>query len=551
MNKNGFFLVIVLVVFSAFHLAAQNCRKIIDSSTPYIDWENPALKSIQPGDTVCLQAGNWDFVQLKNFHGTEQNPIVFINTGGAVVINTDHYFGIKIGHCSHVILTGNGDAQQAYGFQIQKVTRGAGMGIDDYSTDIEVAHVEISHTQLGGVYAKTDPTCENLGATREKFVMYNFSFHDNWVHDVPEEGLYIGNTHYTGLTLSGCDTTVKPHVLKGVFIYNNLVENTGWDGIQVSSADSNCTIHDNTVNYDSQAGHPGQMSGILIGGGSVCQTYNNKISNGKGDGIEVFGMGNFNIFNNLIVNAGKYYSSENMKHGIYVGKVVTTPQAVLGIYNNTIVSPKTFGIKIANDELKSIFVKNNLIVNPGLVLTGGDVSFINTDGINPVPVKTEKNYESYDIAPVRFINAEASNYDLQPSSPAIDYGVDLTAEGVTFDILNRSRPFHGLFDAGAYESHDPSVGIGFHKALDVELFKIYPNPAHTQVTLLVKVNRQQTVQVALIDMLGREIMHKEMECRPMQNTELHLPVRHIKNGTYEIVIFSKQGVSSRPLLIKN
>ncbi len=539
-----------LAIFFTNSLQAQTCSKTIDSSTPYIDWQNPAFKDIQPGDTVCLQAGDWDYIYLKNFHGTKDKPIVFVNDGGAVIINTDHYFGIKIGACSHVILSGVGEIQANYGFRIVKVSEGAGISVDDYSTDVEIAHVEISNTKIGGVYAKTDPTCTNFGATRDKFVMYNFSFHDNYIHDVPDEGLYIGNSHYAGLYLAGCDTTVYPHAMKGVFIYHNLIENTGWDGIQVSSADSNCQIHDNTINFDSQAGYPNQMSGIMIGGGSVCKTYNNKIIDGKGDGIDVFGMGNFDIFNNLIVNAGKYFHPDDptqMKHGIYLGKVLTTTDATLGIYNNTIVSPKSFGITLANNELKTVFVKNNLIAAPGKFDDAGDNAFINNN-MDANRVVKSNNYKNNNIGEIRFRNASAGNYDLQATSPAVDYGTDLTSAGITFDILNRSRPYGSGFDAGAYEYHN--VGIQAAKAWDINLFKVYPNPSANKVNLLVNTSDKQTIQVVVTDITGRVVLRKEMVCLAEQNNVQQLSIRALKEGNYLVVLFSAKGISSRHLFIK-
>ncbi len=543
-----------LVYIQGYALFAQRCTKTIDASTPYIDWQNPAFKDIGPGDTVCLQAGNWDYIQLKDFHGTAAKPIVFINNGGTVIINTDHYFGIKIGGCSHIVFTGSGNPQTKYGFQIQKVSAGAGMGIDDYSTDIEIAHVEISHTYLGGVYAKTDPTCSDLGATRDKFVMRNFSFHDNYVHDVGNEGLYIGNSHYTGLYLQACDTTVYPHAMRGVFIYNNLIEQTAWDGIQVSSADSGCFIHDNTIHFDSQAGVNGQMSGILIGGGSVCKTYNNKITDGKGDGIDIFGMGNFDVFNNLIVHAGKYYEPDQpdlMKHGIYLGNVYTTPKALLGIYNNTIVSPKSFGIVLSNNDLKTIFVKNNLIVAPGRYTTDGDKAFINLINTDASRMDSSNNFTDSQIPPVKFVDPNGNNYDLQPSSPAVNYGTDLTAEGITFDILNRSRPFNGGFDAGAYECHDTANGIAPKEAYDVDVFRVFPNPARHTVHLLIKTTHRQNMRIQISDLQGRLLFTRTVRCLPLQNNSFTIALRNLKSGQYFVVLFSEKGQTTRHLIIKN
>ncbi len=545
----------LLLVFTGitFPAQGQSCSKVIDNTSPYIDWNNSAFHDIGPGDTVCLQAGNWDYIQLKDFHGTADKPIVFINYGGAVIINTDHFVGIKIGGCSHIIFTGTGDPKIQYGFSIQKVSGGAGMGIDDYSTDIEVEHVEISHTYLGGVYAKTDPTCDNFGATRDKFVMRNFSFHDNWVHDVAEEGLYIGNSHYAGLYLESCDTTVYPHVLKGVAIYNNIVENTGWDGIQVSSADSGCFIHDNQINFDSQAGVSSQMSGILIGGGSICKTYNNKITNGKGDGIDIFGQGNFDVFNNLIVNAGQYYLPDDpnaMKHGIYLGKVITLPDAVIGLYNNTIVSPKSYGIYLSNDQLQKVLVENNIIVQPGRYATDGNTAFIHIGNMDPARVTSTTNYLNSTIDAALFLDADAGNYDLQSTSPAVNTGTNLTEEGITFDILNRSRPFGSGFDIGAYECHDPSLGISSSTAPDIEIYKAYPVPTKTKLHVWIRTPFTQTAKLVILDMSGKQVMQKMIKCTSMQNTMTTLSVRKLKSGLYQLVLFSQKGISSFPFIIQ-
>ncbi len=51
-----------------------------------------------------------------------------------------------------------------------------------------------------------------------------------------------------GQTVYHCnDTVVLPHILKGVKVYNNVLENTGWDAIQVSSATSDCEIYNNLI----------------------------------------------------------------------------------------------------------------------------------------------------------------------------------------------------------------------------------------------------------------------------------------------------------------
>ncbi|MBE0650731.1 MAG: right-handed parallel beta-helix repeat-containing protein [Bacteroidales bacterium] len=550
----GFSLIFSLILCGPGDIVAQTCTFSVDSTSPYIDALSSRFQSLKPGDTVCLKAGKWDYIYLKNFHGADGKPITFVNSGGAIIINTQNYFGIKIGNSSYINFRGNGDPNIPYGFQIDSVAKGAGMGIDDLSTNIEISHVEISHTAIGGVYAKTDPTCGNYSATRDKFTMYDFSFHDCYVHDVPNEGLYIGNSHYTGQYLYGCDTTVYPHVMKGVHIYNNIIKRTGYDGIQVSSADSDCQIHDNAIYSNSYQGTLYQMSGIIIGGGSKCDTYNNKIINGKGDGIDVFGLGNYKIFNNLIVNSGQNYypdSASLQKHGIYVGTDSTSANAQLGIYNNTIVNPKSFGIDLNNSKLSKISVINNLIVHPGKYATDGAGSFINNVNGNSGNIVEKTNYTTDTISKVKFINPDSLNYDLKASSPAVDYGTDLTAEGITFDILNRSRPFHNYFDAGAYESHDPSVGIAKYPINDVQIAKVFPNPASQIFQLELIMKTTQKVKVSFSDAMGRTLFYRQFSCMALQTCNQAFEIMPYTDGWYFLNIFTQNGKTSIPVIVQH
>lgn len=498
------FIFFVVMLFSC-EVRSQECSREIAADVFTIDGDELGIK---PGETVCLLAGEKDFLLIKNVHGNESEPVTFINKNGAVIINTDHYFGIKMAECSFVKLFGNGYQGIEYGIQVQRVANGAGVSVGELSTDIEIAYLEVANTAIAGVYAKTDPTCDNFDATRDKFTMRNFWLHNCYIHNTADEGLYIGSSKYTGQHLPDCDTTVLPHVIEGVKIFNNIVENTGWDGIQVSSATVNCNVHDNEIKFDSQAEYPGQMSGILLGGGSKCKTYNNKIIDGKGDGIDVLGLGNHEIFNNLIVHAGQTYNpgnSNDFKHGIYVGNVVTEQDALLGIYNNTVVEPKSFGVTLANDELSKIFVLNNIITAPGQLQAIGDGAYININTSSEII--NQNNFLKSSTSQVKFIDESNNDFDLQPSSPAVNYGQDLTSQGVSFDILNRSRPFHTYFDAGAYETHDPQAGIDDVES-DFYKIKIFPNPFTDNLTVQmsdINIKHAGEISVELIDVSGRTV----------------------------------------------
>jgi len=543
------FIVFIAILLVIEQLQAQNCTLSLRTDQNYIVG---SAFNIQPGDVVCFEAGSKDFIQLKDIHGTAENPVTFINKGGVVTINTDHYFGIKIGNCSYIIFRGDGSSKDNYGFQIKRVAGGAGLSVDDKSTDIEVSHIEISNTAIGGLYAKTDPTCDNYqNVDRDHFTMYNFSFHDCYIHDVANEGMYIGNSHYSGITLPGCETTVYPHTLKGVHIYNNIVENTGWDGIQVSSADSNCQIYNNRIHFDSQSEAPGQMSGILIGGGSKCTVYNNRITDGKGDGIDVFGLGNMSIFNNLIVNAGMNFQPNDpnkLKHGIYVGTVITEQGAILGLYNNTIINPKSFGITLTNTQVQNNRIINNLISEPGKFQENGDLAYINSN-VPENRIEKSNNYTTNDNQDVHFVSFNSGNYDLSPDSPAVNYGTNLSAEGVTFDILDRSRPFHAYFDAGAFESHDPTAGIFQHTATDVTLLHIFPNPLSKKLNINLELSHPQNIKMVLVNQSGQKLFSKTLIITDNQihKYSINLPV--LPGGIYFLQVKTVKGISQRSLII--
>ncbi|PJB59012.1 MAG: hypothetical protein CO098_05705, partial [Bacteroidetes bacterium CG_4_9_14_3_um_filter_41_19] len=234
----------LLVIFAGYMEGIAQCDTLIPADVFFIDG---TPQQFQPGSTVCLQGGSKDYLYLKNIHGTADNPITFINSGGAITIETNHYYGIKIANCSFIRLTGSGDNEISYGIQVLRVDNGAGISVTELSTDVEIDYVEIANTDIAGVYAKSEPDCL-FNSTRDKFTMYNFWLHDCYLHDIADEGLYIGSSKYTGQTINcnGKDTTVFPHVIIGARIYNNIVENTGWDGIQVSSAQSNCQVFGNT-----------------------------------------------------------------------------------------------------------------------------------------------------------------------------------------------------------------------------------------------------------------------------------------------------------------
>jgi hypothetical protein len=328
--------------------------------------------------------------------------------------------------------------------------------------------------------------------------MRNISIHDNYIHHTANEGMYLGHSFYGGyiINCNGKDTLVYPHLIRGLRVYNNKIEYSGWDGIQVSSADSACFVNNNLVYNDSQAEVSDQMSGLLLGGGSSCNCYSNFIKDGKGDGIDEMGLGGNYIYNNLIVNAGQSFTGPGQKHGIFVG--TQTPLAGKGFHMifNTIINARAYGI----DFLNTLGINNEAVSN---IIVSPNGTYIKTAaGAN---LSQSSNLQVTDKADVKFIDPSAGNYDLQTSSPAVNNGKSIQEFPVSTDFLGRDRPFARLFDIGAFECHDSSLlGLPEKKNLsEIEILSLSLKDDHIFVCLLLI--KRKLLQAGIYDMNGHHI----------------------------------------------
>ena len=440
------FLAALALIVCIMPVTCRASQFIFGADKPIIDG-NINASAVKPGDTIYLSASTRLYLLLRRLHGTADKPILVQNLGGQVVFsNNPSGYGVKFDTCSWVKMIGKTSGSDS-GFIVRNTN--AGIAIGGLSTCIEVAGFEIYNMTWTGIVAKTDPDC-SLKSVRGNYTMRNISIHDNYLHGIANEGMYIGHSYWSGYIIhcNGKDTIVLPHLIKGLKLYNNRVDSTGWDGIQVSSADSACYVNNNFVYLDSQAENVNQMSGFLLGGGSSCNCFSNFIKDGKGDGIDELGQGGNIIYNNLIVNPGKTFSGSGSKHGIYVGTQSTAAGRGYTLVFNTIVSPKTTGIEFRNTTAVNSVASDNIITSPG------------ANYINPVTGSSlvqQNNLLSASTADVKFINPAQDNYDLQPSSPAVNTGAAISGFDLHFDLAGRWRPWPWKYDIGAFECHDSSL----------------------------------------------------------------------------------------------
>jgi hypothetical protein len=412
---------------------------------------------IKPGNVFCFKNIQYSRgIIIANFAGTESQPIIIKNCGGQTIIDTREY-GVIFRNSKHFKFLGNGDPAVKYGFKVTARNKNNFfLDAKDFTTNFEIAYVEVAGASpntgsdtsgFAGIGAKTNPLC-NGSAERGVWTMYNPIIHDNYIHHTGGEGIYMGYGWYKEGTINcpcennpstNCPKIIHSHSIVGARVYNNITENTGLDGIQVKNADQDCEVYNNIIKNYGLRNEETQNEGLLLGEGTTGKAYNNWIENGTGNGIQNHAMGNQDIFNNVIINPKEY------------GFVCWDGAAVVRVgyynfFNNTIINAGLDGFNFFGPGGGPKRVYNNIIAKVGsgrsLLKRANDVT----------QFEESNNYLTNNIEDVKFVSGTTPfDVHLQPTSPAIDKGKDLTSFGVTKDFELTPRPSGAAFDIGAFE----------------------------------------------------------------------------------------------------
>jgi len=431
---------------------------------------------LQPGDTICLEGGvNYNRITFSNINGTPDKPIIITNCNGQAFINSDRDYGVTFKYSKNFKILGNGDENVPYGIKISTPTSFY-LSLDYFSTDFEIAFLEIagSHPEdlslsgFAGMGIKTSPyrDCDLFkDKTRTAWIMKNVSIHDNYIHDVGGEGIYLGHGFYKGRIEEGCTDSTYSHSIQNLEVYNNRIENTGYDGLQIKNADKNCKIHNNTIRNFGKLNVSSQNEGIVLGEGVTGECNNNIISNGTGNGIQFHGMGNNKIYNNLIVNCGEYGF-----YGASGPQVIRIDTGFFKIYNNTFIYPQEGGLVFYNDDGGEKEVLNNLFVGSQGILKGATIT-------------EEGNLTFSSLKDVLVVDSLDENFNLQENSPVRNKGIDLSLYNIILleDVKGNLRAQDGKPDVGAFEyavltNNKSSVN-------DISPLSLFPNPLSPGETL--------------------------------------------------------------------
>jgi hypothetical protein len=417
-----------------------SCTYVVPANTHLIDG---LLLGLQPGSIIGLNAAiPYGNLLFRNIVGAYGNPIIIKSFGGTVNINgTGLGYAMKTENSKFFRITG-GDINKSYGIRL---TGGSlGLTLDKFSTNFEVDHLEIQQVGFAGLMAKTDPTCDDA-TIRPNFTMTDVYVHDNFVHDTGGEGFYIGNSFYQNGASTPCGLR-PPHEIHYIKVFNNIVQNSGWEAIQVGSATKGAKIYGNIIQNYGHANQSGQTNGLQIGEGTGGLCYGNLIKDGPGHGIIVLGLGDNVVHDNVIVNAGAA--------GIFCDERYT-PGPGFQFINNTIINPGTDGIRIYADLVPMNVIINNIIAKPGnynlytYPRTSQD-AFVYRLSSN-VKIDMANNYFTPNVDAVQFVNLDALNYRVAGTSPVVDIGKDISIYGIQTDYYKKARLKGMAYDIGATE----------------------------------------------------------------------------------------------------
>ncbi len=529
--------------FAGAQTAPCPCQFLINQSGVFRADKLP----VQPGQTVCIQSGQYTQLRFVGFTGSAEAPIRFVNYGGQVVVTGDAYnVGIQFYGCRYFRLTGTGDERYPYGFRIDNYGKaaGAGLNVTAKSSDCELDHAEVSNAGFAGVMVKTDPDCDST-TWRENFTMYNVKIHDNYVHDLGGEGMYIGNSFWSNGRTPTCNGVVRrvyPHNIVGLDVHHNRVERSAAEGIQYGCSPG-AKVHHNTLTDTGVSPFANyQNNGLQMGEGSSGECYNNVLKNVTGSGIVMLGnYGPVTVYNNVLLNIG----ADGMFADDRVGSL---DGPAMGLLNNTIVNCGRDGIRLYNQN------NVNTIANNVIAKVGGKYVVFQ----QKATATQRTNAQSARPDTLGFVDAAGGNFQLQAVSRLIDAGTNLADWGVTDDLLGQPRPASGKYDIGAYEfastqTLSGTTGGDLHRrtgtgddcpaltllvpdvpgppvltALEPpqQAVTVYPTPGQESVTFRVPGGARR---VALFDLTGRVVAQRE---GPVLPAEVTFATSNLASGLY-------------------
>ncbi len=240
-------------------------------------------------------------------NNTYEKPLVItINRDTPYEVPFQYYSGLNFeNNCRHIVLDGRGYKNISKGIHIHRYSKDAFaqncMFLVNGTSDVELVQLELSDCDFTAISGKTDPDPNRTWYWFGNWEFNNLRIHHCHIHDTTGEGFYLGYFSpetKTGTNSDGETVTYRPHNMADVRIYRNLLQNLGYDGMQLSNA-RGAEVCYNEVYNAAWRGEKDQSSAISIQ--SVTgKCYNNIVHKFNGPGFQIGPLGDVEVFNNVV-----------------------------------------------------------------------------------------------------------------------------------------------------------------------------------------------------------------------------------------------------------
>jgi len=415
-----------------------------------------AADIVTAGDSVLVLPGNYVGFDIRK-NGSQTNPIVFKAIENNVVIDERNSVtpdGINIENASWIVIDG---------FEILNQPRaGIRVAVSDFIT-----------------------------------------IRNNYCHNNQRWGIFTGFTDDLTVESNTCSYSTEEH---GIYVSNSsdrpVIRNNH------SFNNNGCGIH---MNGDISMGGDGIISNAVVEGNIIHDN-----GYGGGSAINMDGVQNSEIFNNLIYN--------NHATGIAMYQIDGGDASKNNkVYNNTIIQP-TDGrwCIISVDGSTGNTLYNNILINHhsfrgSIAIDAASVNgFVsdynilvdrlsNDDG-NSNTTLSQWQLLGYDLHSMVadpeeqiFVDYLNNNFHLLQSAQAVDTGTNLVLPTVFEDLDNISRPQGSGFDIGCYEFTSATSVKAENFPEEFVLYQNYPNPFNPTTTIKYSLAKAEHVVLKIYD----------------------------------------------------
>jgi hypothetical protein len=303
----------------------------------------------RPGYKILIKGKFNGRVKITGLRGTKKNPVHIINKGQVEVIAANEnspYAWQFSDNNQFVLLDGKADPAVEYGFKVTGHPSKSAQVLfiaGEFNRGFEVCGVNLVGQQgiTQGAAAIQLQTSYTEDCNADNWTFEYFRFHHNKIERASSEGMYIGY-----FTDEKRDTGFTPFRLGTVQIYRDTIIDSGWDAIQIASADE-FEVHDNYIDGASISGKRSHSSFISWNSGNKSGwCYRNTFRNCAHGASVMFGETGREafIYSNLFIEGN--FPSNITSPAFFFSKVNNASQDVgLYIFHNTILTSR-IGAKV-------------------------------------------------------------------------------------------------------------------------------------------------------------------------------------------------------------